>query len=196
MRTSVELLAERPRARPGSGRGSAAAAGTTPCCANAMAVASTGADPDRQVAVAAGLLEQHDRLVGGHLDPDTHHVELVHVSHPTRARAVCRSRPDRVGRSGRVRPAPDRRSAATPSAARTSAACSRTDSARQLARRPPRPAPAPPGCAAAAAARRPARPGPISRSAAVWNGAQVPRLEAERAPSRRRSWRSTSASPS
>ena len=74
-----------------------------------------GADPDRQVAVPRHLAQQHDGLVGGHLHPDTDHVDFAHTAHPTpgRKRAV-RSGP---WRSGPRRPA------------LTSVACSRTDSA-------------------------------------------------------------------
>ena len=95
-----------------SGRG-----GTTPCWAKAMAVASTGPDPDRQVALALDLAQQHDRLVGGHLDADAHDVEL-RMRQPTPS---ARSRRRTAGRS-----TPQ---LGSPSPDLTSAACSRTDSA-------------------------------------------------------------------
>src|SRR5690606_15038006 len=37
-------------------------------------------DPDRQVPLAVDLLEQHDRLVAGQLDPNPDHAQLAHYS--------------------------------------------------------------------------------------------------------------------
>ena len=42
-----------------------------------------GADPDRQVALTRRLAQQHDRLVGGHLDPDSDDIDLAHAVQPT-----------------------------------------------------------------------------------------------------------------
>ncbi|GAA1500993.1 hypothetical protein GCM10009760_63400 [Kitasatospora kazusensis] len=41
-----------------------------------------GADPDRQVPISPYLPQQHDRLVGRHLHPDTYDVELIHSRNP------------------------------------------------------------------------------------------------------------------
>src|SRR6185503_15385878 len=83
-------------------------------------------DPDRQVPVAVDLLEQHDRLVTGQLDPHPNHVQLPHRSafrvadlslHGTRSgpESVLRRTPtkrltDRV--SGPIRCGPTPRAAA------------------------------------------------------------------------------------
>ena len=75
-----------------------------------------GADPDRQVALTVDLAQQHDRLVRGHLDPDTRRRPSAHGATLARRRR-------RDPRASRQR----RSSEASP--ALTSAACSRTDSA-------------------------------------------------------------------
>ena len=69
-------------------------------------------DPDRQVALPRHLAQQHDRLVGGHLDPDSDDVDFAHA--PTLLRC-----PDRRPGAGQPRSSP----------AFTSVACRRTDSA-------------------------------------------------------------------
>ena len=61
-----------------------------------------GPDPDRQIAVAVDLFEQHDRLVAGQLHPNPDHAQLAHRSplvpsetttlHATRARRRSRHR--------------------------------------------------------------------------------------------------------
>ncbi|GAB3070945.1 hypothetical protein GCM10027053_39740 [Intrasporangium mesophilum] len=40
----------------------------------------SGADPDREIATTVALAQQHDRLVGRHLDPDAKDIDLSHVS--------------------------------------------------------------------------------------------------------------------
>ena len=123
IRTSVELRARAPRGRPCSrswvsGRGRHDAL---------LGERDRGgldrADPDRQVAVAVHLAQQHDRLVGGHLDPDTHDVELAHTVTLPRARGSAR----RASPPGRARVRTPGRRGRSP--ALTRAACSRTDSA-------------------------------------------------------------------
>ena len=39
-----------------------------------------GPDPDGQETLALGLAQEHDRLIGGHLDPDPHDVHLAHAT--------------------------------------------------------------------------------------------------------------------
>ena len=34
-------------------------------------------------ATAIAFAQQHDRLVGGHLDPDSHDIDFAHGTHPT-----------------------------------------------------------------------------------------------------------------
>src|SRR5262249_7472390 len=82
-------------------------------------------DPDGQEPVASYFSQKHDRLVGGHLDPDTHNVELVHTATLGRACRVWvvgpRPVPPPVTADGQL--------SRTRSADWTMAACSRTDSA-------------------------------------------------------------------
>ena len=124
------------------------------------------ADPDRQVAVALDLAEQHDRLVAGQLDPHPDHAQLAH-------------RRLRVALADRALPARYTRDAAT---ARTTSAPrvpgSHACRARQRHRRPltgPAPAAGPAAPAPVQLLRRapPARapspppaPAPPDRSAA------------------------------
>ena len=72
------------------------------------------ADPDRQVALPRHLAQQHDRLVRGHLDPDSHDIDFAH--------AFTLLRAGEHAPNGR-RSASDRRPALT------RVACSRTESA-------------------------------------------------------------------
>ena len=85
------------------------------------------ADPDRQIAVARGLLQQDDRLVGRELDSDTDHGELDHSETPLRS---CERLPKTY--TGDARASPDQSPADQPPSAgrspdRTRVACSRTD---------------------------------------------------------------------
>ena len=57
-----------------SGRG-----GTTPCWAKAIAVASTAPTQIGQVALPRRLAQEHERLVGGHLHPDSDDIDLAHA---------------------------------------------------------------------------------------------------------------------
>src|SRR5690606_27103343 len=45
-------------------------------------------DPDGEVTVPSHFTQQHDRLVGGHFDPDTYDIELVHTATLGRAMDV------------------------------------------------------------------------------------------------------------
>ena len=62
-----------------------------------------GPDPDRQVAVTVALPQQHDRLVGRHLDPDADDIELSHPVNRTPlsrgARSAVRGPARRVTRA-------------------------------------------------------------------------------------------------
>ena len=100
------------RARPSSGRGSAAAAGRRP------AGRRRSRWPRRRRSRSAGsgprhLPQQHDRLVGGHLDPDSDDVDFAH------AVTLLRATGPAVARTAQRRRRP----------ALTRVACSRTESA-------------------------------------------------------------------